>query len=189
MSDLDGRIEDALVQIVSAVEPSPTLGLIEPLSKLVLDNAAANPITEFQQWLGTFVSWLQDIVAALDLSAIKEPLQTAADGAHAILDAFDYAIAGVTVAVQSLFHEVESLVDAIDTSAAVGGLEAGLHDFEQVLDSSLSGLFEPARDAVHTAVSAVDTRGAAVRPEAGDGRASDAPRRHRVDPRGRGRRR
>ncbi|MGZ4334860.1 MAG: hypothetical protein ACXVRJ_11395, partial [Gaiellaceae bacterium] len=157
VKDLDGRIEDALVQIVSAVDPSPTLGFIEPLSQLILDNAAANPITEFQQWLGTFVSWLQDLVAALDLSAVKGPLQTASDGAHAILDAFDDAVAGVTVAVQTLFHDVESLVDALDTTAVVGGIESGLHDFESLLDNSLSGLFEPARDAVHTAVTAVDS--------------------------------
>ncbi len=157
VKDLDGRIEDALVQIVSAVDPSPTLSVIEPLSKLILDNSAATPITEFQQWLGTFVSWLQELIAALDLSAIKEPLKTASDGAHAILDAFDNAIAGVTVAVQTLFHDVESLVDALDPAAALGGLESGLHDFESMLESSLGSLFEPARDAVHTAVTAVDT--------------------------------
>ena len=90
----------------------------------MLDNSQDNPVTEFQQWLGTFVAWLQDIVAGLDLSAIKEPLQTAADTAHEMLDAFDQAIAGVTVAVKELFADVESLVDEVDLSGLVAELES-----------------------------------------------------------------
>src|SRR5439155_6626374 len=157
LGDVDGGLEDALVAIVAALIPPPTLAFIEPLSHVILDNAAANPVTEFEQWLGQYVTWLQDLVGALDLSAVKGPLQTAADGGHAVLDAFDEAVAGVTVTVQDLFHDVESLVDTLDPSKVIGTLESGLHDFENVLDNALSGLFEPAKEAVHTAVGAIDT--------------------------------
>ena len=187
VEDLDGRLEDALVQIVSAVDPSPTLSVIEPLSKLILDNSAANPITEFQQWLGTFVTWLQELIDALDLSAIKEPLQTASDGAHAILDAFDNAVAGVTVEVQTLFHDVESLVDALDPAAALGGLESGP---ARLRGDARELARHPLRAGARRGADRRDggrQRGAAVRPDAGHGRAAGAAHRDRVDPRRRGR--
>ena len=156
LADLAGAIEDALSLLVDALAPSPTLGFLEPLSKLVLDNAQDNPVTEFQQLLGTFVAWFQDIVAGLDLSAIKEPLQTAADTAHEALDAFDQAIAGVTVAVKELFADVEGLVDKVDLSGLVTELENTLHDFTTQLETQLASLFSPVRDAVHEAVTSID---------------------------------
>ena len=142
--------------VVDALAPSPTLGFLEPLSKAVLDDASANPVNEFQEWLGTFMAWFQDIVAGLDLSAIKEPLQTAADTAHEALDAFDQAIAGVTVAVKGLFADVEGLVDQVDLSGLVTELENTLHDFTTQLETQLASLFSPVRDAVHDAVTSLD---------------------------------
>ena len=122
----------------------------------MLDDASANPVNEFQEWLGTFMAWFQDIVAGLDLSAIKEPLQTVADTAHEALDAFDQAIAGVTVAVKGLFADVEGLVDQVDLSGLVTELENTLHDFTTQLETQLASLFSPVRDAVHDAVTSLD---------------------------------
>ena len=156
LTDLAGGIEDSLALVVDALAPSPTLGFLEPLSKLVLDNAAENPVTEFQQWLGTFIAWFQDIVAGLDLSAVKEPLQTAANTAHEALDAFDQAMAGVAATVKGLFNDVEGLVDKVDLSGLVAELEGTLHDFTTQLESQLASLFTPVRDAVHEAVTSID---------------------------------
>ena len=102
------------------------------------------------------MAWFQDIVAGLDLSAIKEPLQTVADTAHEALDAFDQAIAGVTVAVKGLFADVEGLVDQVDLSGLVTELENTLHDFTTQLETQLASLFSPVRDAVHDAVTSLD---------------------------------
>ena len=143
LDDLDGRLEDALVDIVSALAPSPSLGFVEPLSRLLLDNAAANPVAEFQQWLGMFTSWLQDIVGALDLSAVEAPLEAAAEEAHAVLDTIDAAVAGVTVTVQQLFQELQGLIDRVDVAAAVDALRAQLHDSRRPSRPASKGCSRP----------------------------------------------
>ena len=148
LGDIDGRLEDALVLLVSALAPAPMLGFVEPLSQLVLQNAAQNPITEFQESLGGVIALLQNVTAALDLSAVKAPVQSVADTAHETLDAFDSAVAGVTVSVNDLFSDIESLVDAADTGALVVQLEQALGEFEAQLETQLTSLFAPVRTAI-----------------------------------------
>jgi hypothetical protein len=166
LHDLAGTLEDQMGLVVSGLTSPPGTGMLEQAAAEVESLAQVDRLAEVTAPLGTVVAWLQDIVAALDLSAVEGPLGTVADGVRSALDGFEETLTEATLAVQDAFQEVESLVDAVDTAALVGSLQTSIQGFADQLVEQLAALFAPVREALTETVGALDGAVAAFDPAA-----------------------
>jgi phage-related protein len=143
--DLDG----AQGRLVALLQDSGTLQAGVPSGPL----PAVDPsvIDAISQVLSPVVTWLQDIVGTLDLSAIQGPITTVANGAKSTVDTLDKAIADVTTQVQHVFSQVSSLVEAVDIASLMGQLTAAVDGLKIQIDQLLS----PVRDTIGQVVTTI----------------------------------
>jgi hypothetical protein len=117
---------------------------------------AAGALDTLETWLLGIADWLHDLANSLDLSVIQAPITEIADGAQAVADGLQQAIIAVTLQVQSLFGQLESLLDAIDPAALQAEAEAAVQTFRNSVVTRIDAAVGPARDAVLAAVDAID---------------------------------
>jgi hypothetical protein len=145
LATLDLDLDDQMGRLVLLLQPEALFNFITAPPDSAL---AVSGLGELESWLNTLVEWLQDLLDRIDLSAIQEPLSAVADGMRDAVDALDASLISVTLEAQSLFGEVEDLLDQIDPSALVDELQDAIDNFQTTLADQLQDLFAPARDAV-----------------------------------------
>lgn len=156
LQGLPDDLEDVMDQVLSALQPNGPIGNLEPFAQLPDLTAAEEALAELRSFLDSTAGWIQDLLAKLDLSALQQPLGAVADGAKTALDGLDAALAAVTVQVQALFGQLESMLDQVDTTAVTGQIETAIESFRDELIGQLQGLFAPAREAVSAVVGQID---------------------------------
>jgi hypothetical protein len=149
-------LQDRVTLVVYALDGTSGPGLVGDLADLLAGESPDASIAAFGAQLSSYAGWLQDLLAKLDLSALEGPVAAAAGGARELVDSVDDALLAVTMNVQELFGQLESIVAGLDLDGVVAELESTLEGFTDDLVEQLSGLFETARDAVAEVVEAID---------------------------------
>ncbi|MBK8021896.1 MAG: hypothetical protein IPK19_10855 [Chloroflexi bacterium] len=130
LASLDIDLDTAVGRLVSLVQPESLFSFIPLPSQSALSLAG---LGEFEEWLDTLVGWIGDLTDSLDLSAIQEPLGTVADALQSAVDAIDAAMISITLQVQSLFGDVEDLLDQIDPGALLDEVQDAIDSFQTAL--------------------------------------------------------
>ena len=118
---------------------------------------AAEIVSEINGVLSPAIGWLQDVAAKLDLSALADPIHTAADAVDDAVGEVEHALLAVTTEVQQLFAQLEGLLDAVDTAAITDALKAALDQFSTAVTTQLNALFAPVKDILAEAIGALDS--------------------------------
>ena len=152
---LPGEVDDQVAHVVATlalpIALPPQFPGPDPIIPIEAEIVAA-----IDGAISPIVGWLQDIAAKLDVTAIEEPVETAAAAATAAVDGVEQAIAGVTTQTQQLFGEAERLLDALDIAAVVGGVEDALEGFGSAVTGQLTALFAPVRTVLDGALGTLD---------------------------------
>ena len=120
--DLDAQMG----RVVSVLLPSNTLAILDVIPAPPAGAPLPQPLADLDRFLKAIVSWFQDLLDKIDLSAVQQPLKDAADAARSAVDALDSAMVTVTTEVQNLFGQVESLLDQVDTAAIANQVQPPL---------------------------------------------------------------
>lgn len=152
LGTLDLDLDDQIGRLVALLQPESLLSFIPTPTESAL---AVAGLGDLERWLNTLVEWFSELAAQLDLSVIQGPLTTVAEALQQAVDALDAAMITVTLQVQALFSEVETLLDQIDPAALLSEVQAAIDDFQATLANQLEDLFAPVRDAISTVITQI----------------------------------
>ncbi len=124
------------------------------LAKLAFQPGSAG-IEKLEELLDTIFGWLQEIVDKIDLGAIQEPLETAVNTAESAIGEIDNLMVGVTLNVQELFGQLESLIDQVDPQALIEQVTGAINGFGEEISGQMESLLAPVNAAVSALVSNV----------------------------------
>ena len=153
LRELPDDIDSRMGWIVSTLQPGVSLGMFDSFQPSAEIDAA---LTVIGQQLDTIVAWFQDLVDQIDLSAVQAPITEIAENARGLVDSLDEGLVTITLEVQALFGEVESLLNTVDIAALTADLQEAINQFRDAVIAELQNLFEPARQAVETVISQID---------------------------------
>ncbi len=115
----------------------------------------ANALADLRNWLTGVSDWLENVLSAVDLDALQAPIRQLASGAQGVAASLDEALATVVVQVQSLFQQLESLIDAVDIAAITTSVQTAITQFRTEVVQRITGALAPARTAIEQAVGAL----------------------------------
>jgi hypothetical protein len=147
LGSLDVDLDDQINQLMALLQPESLLHFIPTPPTLTLVG-----LGDFENWLDTLVEWIGELTDRLDLSAIQTPLNTVAEVLQNAVNALDAGMITVTLQVQSLFGELENLLDPINPAALLAEIQAGIDDFRAIVASQLQSLFAPIRQAISNVI-------------------------------------
>ncbi|MCP4215142.1 MAG: hypothetical protein GY765_10815 [bacterium] len=153
LQHMPDQLEDAMCTLVSVLQPGNTAASLDSLLSGNLDFGTGGA-EEVEKILEKFVDWFRALADKIDLEALKEPLQTVAQGAQAAVDGLDNGMVQLTLAVQSVFGQLETLLDAVDVEAVTTTVENTIKTFQTQLEQFTSVL-ENVANGVKTAVTTV----------------------------------
>lgn len=171
LHDLALDLEEQIERTISLLLPDVSLGVFDGAS---LDPAFEEAVDEFAQRIDQVVAWFQDLIAQIDLSALQAPLAQVAAGAREVVDGLEQGLITLTVQAQSLFLQVEGLLDEIDMSALMDDLLDAMTAFRDEVITQLTALFVPAREALQTAIDQISAAADEFDPAAVVGAFEDA---------------
>jgi hypothetical protein len=152
LATLDIDLDDQIGRLVSLLQPESLLSFIPVPTASTLN---VTGLGDLESWLNTLVDWLSELANRLDLTAIQGPLNTIAGTLQQAVDGLDAAMITVTLQVQSLFGEVEVLLNQVDPAALLNEVQAAIDAFHTTLAQQLQGLFAPVRDAISTVITQI----------------------------------
>ncbi len=157
LSTLHEDLEDQMGRIVAVLEPNSPLEFISLFSPFLHQGITdSEAVPELEKGLKRIVDWLQELIEAIDLTAIQEPIISAADSVHTAIDKVDDALVNVTLEVKALFAEVEVILDSIDPEAVATEVTEAIEEFKTELVQELTNLFAPASEAVSDVITTID---------------------------------
>src|ERR1035438_9509231 len=130
-------LDDQMGRVISVLTPSNALAILDAIPQ---PSAGGAPqlVTDLNNFLQAVVRWFEDLLAKIDLSAVQQPLKDAADAARSAVDALDNAMVTVTAQVQSMFGQVEGLLDQVDTAAIANQVKTAIDGFKTQLIDQLN---------------------------------------------------
>lgn len=155
LSDLSTDLDDQMGRVVSLLQPNTPLDVLAPLTAGQPDLSDDQSLAEFQTWLDTIVNWLQQVVDAVDLTAIREPIRTVATTMRSAVDGLDQGMVTATLTVQELFGQLEGLLNQVDVAALVAQVEEAIQTFKTRLIQTLANLFAPVRQAIAQVITTI----------------------------------
>jgi hypothetical protein len=158
LRDAAGDLDLSMARMISVLRPGGAV-----LSRV--PNPAADSLAAFETWLKDLTDWLQEVVDALDLSALQEPIADIANATQDAADGLQQAIIGVTVNVQAIFTQIEELLNAVDPAAIQADVQAAIQQFRDQILGQINSRVEPARTAVLAAVGQIDSAVTAFDPQ------------------------
>lgn len=148
-------LQDQIESVIIAVSPGRVLEDLDPLlAKLEFQPGSAE-IEKLEELLDTIFGWLQELVNKIDLTAIQEPLETAVNTAESAVGEIDNLMVGVTLNVQELFGQLESLIDQVDPQALIAQVTEEINTFGEEISGQMESLLAPINAAVSALVSNV----------------------------------
>lgn len=153
---LPDDLDDQMGRVVSVLAPSNSLAILDAIPSQPAGGPPPQVVTDLNNFLQAVVRWFQDLLDKIDLSAVQQPLKDAADAARSAVDALDNAMVAVTTQVQSMFGQVEALLDQADTTAITNQVQSGIQNFKTQLVQQLTALFGPVKDALALVVTTID---------------------------------
>ena len=148
-------LQDQIESVIIAVSPGRVLEDLDPLlAKLEFQPGSAE-IEKLEELLDTIFGWLQELVNKIDLTAIQEPLETAVNTAESAVGEIDNLMVGVTLNVQELFGQLESLIDQVDPQALIAQVTEAINTFGEEISGQMESLLAPINAAVSALVSNV----------------------------------
>lgn len=157
LTDLPEDLADGIERYVAILEAPPEL---ESMNKLT-ENLATT-ISEKLPTLGDelavdgLLEQLQELVEALDFTAVEDSVGTAASTLEDALAEIDQAFVQLGVQLQGAVGEVNDVIGAIDVGALLAETTASIDDYRVTLSDQLNTAFAPARSAIEAAVSNLD---------------------------------
>jgi hypothetical protein len=150
LRELAGDLDLNMASMISVLRPGGSV-----LTKV--PNPAADALGVLQTWLQDVTAWLQDVLDALDLSVIEQPIADIAEATRAAADGLQQAIVAVTVEVQSIFTQIEDVLDAVDPAAIQATVQDAIEQFRNQMVAQITAAVGPARDAVLDVVGQIDS--------------------------------
>lgn len=148
-------LQDQIESVIIAVSPGRVLEDLDPLlAKLEFQPGSAE-IEKLEELLDTIFGWLQELVNKIDLAAIQEPLETAVNTAESAVGELDNLMVSVTLKVQELFGQLESLIDQVDPQALIAQVTEAINNFGEEISGQMESLLAPINAAVSALVSNV----------------------------------
>ncbi len=154
IEELPLDLEDQMSHVVSVLQGDAALGRLALGPSAPGDADAA--FAELESFLDTYLAFFENLVDAVDFSALQDPLSTAAGALRDAVDGLDQALVGVTLAIQEQFSAVEGLLDEVDTTAMIAEAEAAIDQFKVLLIQQLSDAFAPVREVIRSVVTQID---------------------------------
>jgi len=155
LAALPEDLEDQISRTISILQPNTPLEILTPLADAIPSPIDQQSINDFQAWLESITQWLQSLVDAIDLTAIKDPISTVAESLQTAVNGLDDGLVNVTLAVQSLFGELDGLLTQVDVAALVHQVEVAIAAFKTQIIETLSTLFQPVRAVVNQLITTI----------------------------------
>jgi hypothetical protein len=127
-------------------------GAFTTLADAVERDVTTEAVTAVVTRISGLVGWLEDLVAALDLSAVADPVTDASDRVTAALADLDAALLAVALEIRGTLEEATALLATVDVAALRQRVIDTIDDLAAGLGQQLGDLAAPARDAVGTVV-------------------------------------
>ena len=116
---------------------------------------AAPGVAELERWLAGIGEWLEAVAAAVDVSALVEPLQDAAQRAREVAEGLDDAVTALALAVRGACDAVAGRVDSIDVEEARVRLERAIDSVRDEVIARVDAALDPVLTALEGAVAAL----------------------------------
>ncbi len=153
LASLPDDVADRMSYLISVLAPGDSLRF---LRDVLPEPASAADLAQLQEPPRPLLDWLRGVADQLDLSAVQEPLATAAGAVRSAVDGLEQGLAEVTVQVRAIFGQVESLLDQVDVQALADEIKDAIEGFANRLKERITTLFQPVRAAVSQVIESVD---------------------------------
>jgi hypothetical protein len=155
LNALPGALEDSMGYLLSVLQPGDALASIDSLLPGSQEFEIPGGLKEVEEMLGTAIEWFRELANKIDLKTLKEPLETAANGARAAVDGLDNAVVQLTLQVKAIFGQVESLLDEVDIEGIMSQVDEAILDFQETLTQQIASFFEPVSTAVTQVITSI----------------------------------
>lgn len=153
---LPRRLEGNMLHLITSLHPVSDLDLLRhafgPLNN-TLDNGA---LTAAEAAFEGFFLQIRSLLDQLDLSAIREVLDTVIGGAASGLETLRTSLLTATLEIAAMLDQVEQAVSAVPTDFLVNGLRDGLNTFRDLVQSGVAAAFDAARQLLVQAFNAIE---------------------------------
>ena len=149
------ELETQIVQLYATLTPPPDANLLKYLGQLANDAYRSKEIDSMMKGINQLFGRVSEVLSALDLSPVAEPIATAAETARGIVDELDNVLIEAVTQVKLLFDEADALIDQVDTEAIADDITTAIESYQEALQDEIDALFDPAKDAITTAVNAI----------------------------------
>lgn len=150
------RLEVNMLHLLTGLQPISDLDLLRhafgPLNEVLDGGALIAAKAAFEG----FFQQIRDLLAQLDLSAIRAVLDTVIGGATDGLETLRTSLLSATLELAALLDQVEQAVRAVPTDFLVNGLRDGLNTFRDIIESGVAAAFDVARQLIVEAFNAIE---------------------------------
>jgi len=152
LEDLPDHLQMQMCTVLSTLNPAPGPNLLEAVAESINGAFEAAQVDEFMAGINTLMDQLRELLAALDLSIIETPIQTAAAAAQSAVDGLDNLLVEVVTQTSLLFDEIDQAVAVVNTAALAEAVNKAITDFQQLLQNHLNNLFAPIRETINSII-------------------------------------
>ena len=157
IDDLPADLPDAVERHVSRLEAPPEVeGLTRILDRLQATIEEKLPTFRDDLQVDRLLEQIEDLVAALDFTAIQDPISESATALGSALNEVDQAIANLGVRLQRTIGEIDDVITAIDPARLLADSIASIDGYRTALSDELTTRFATARSAIESAVAGLD---------------------------------
>lgn len=155
LRDLPDDLERSLGRVDAALVGSTGVrGVLGTVAETGAQQATAEAVEAVVEAVRGAGAWVEDLLAALDLSAVSEPIAEVTATVTDALGDLDAALLDVAVAVRTQLETATALLDEVDPADLRQELSDAVDDLTTDLTTRLGELAAPARAAVSAAVDA-----------------------------------
>jgi hypothetical protein len=157
--DLERRLLRALADLGGSDDsaPAPPPHALPKATDDVTAAAAA-----FSSGVATQLQRISGLLAAIDLSAMDEPLRHVVDTAKASVQGIDTAMLELTSTVSGLFDQLEIAIDSVDVASLTSEIGGVLQGLPTQVAGEVQTLFDPVKAALSDGISTIASAVSAI---------------------------
>lgn len=150
------RLEGNMLHLLTSLHPVSDLDLLRHAFGPLNDTLDNGGMAAAEEAFNGFFQRIRDLLAQLDLSAIRDVLDTVIGGAANGLETLRTSLLSATIELVALLDQVEQAVRAVPTDFLVNGLRDGLNTFRDLVQSGVAAAFDAARQLLVAAFDAIE---------------------------------